>query len=759
MYTIDDHTKRLLAFLVVLFLFFSTVLTLIYVQNLRQPISQAASASVLVIIFNDKDKDGRLDPDENFSYSGNPSFSSSIAYVYERISGGSSTNITSSIGSAGSANRVVSTQTNYDYDVSPRNGWTHTKYSVKFLNPSGSCTSSATDLYVCPYASDGSTDNIYIKETSSIIVYLGVNKDTINPSVYITSPHSGQTVSGTTTITASASDNIGVDRVRFYADSNVIGTDYSSPFTASWNTTSYSNNNHTITATAYDDANNTSSHQISVNVSNIIPDTSAPSVPGNLRVTDKGSIWAALDWSSSSDSGGSGLAGYKVYRGHSLIKTTTSSQYTNTGLSASTNYSYYVRAYDNAGNYSGNSNTVSVTTLSASSGNPPPPPPPPPRSGSTSNPPSSGSTSSGSITQTSGISGAISSIKVTLNPVSFLVGEQNSKLSVQGSGVSQDIKLRSDKSSYELSVKGSLPQGITKTLSLAGKNFIDKRKNFIANSDKPSVSLGDLVFGDFDGNQKVNSNDLSLFNKYAKDVDTKGDLNVDNAVNALDFSALLTGLLNNGKIEGVGQDGRLSLKLTTESAKMGEEFTVDVLADTGEKAEDGVDAVISFDTSKLSLSQLNKTNAFKDYTQIQEFEGLVRITALADKDKPISGTNVIATLTFEALSEGETKVEFSLADKGTTESNIASRFSGQDMLASVDNLILDITSDGITGTAETVNAKGSGLSKTIFFGVLILGTAIVLFLLGLFIKRKYLEANKEEVFMPEEVPMDKPPVT
>ncbi|KMM44235.1 hypothetical protein CWIS_17370, partial [Cellulomonas sp. A375-1] len=73
----------------------------------------------------------------------------------------------------------------------------------------------------------------------------------------------------------------------------------------------------------------------------------------------------ALSWSASTDNtGGSGVAGYDVYRGTTLIGSPTSTSFTATGLSPSTAYSFTVRAKDVAGNVSSASTAVTATTQS-----------------------------------------------------------------------------------------------------------------------------------------------------------------------------------------------------------------------------------------------------------------------------------------------------------------------------------------------------------------------------------------------------------
>ena len=88
------------------------------------------------------------------------------------------------------------------------------------------------------------------------------------------------------------------------------------------------------------------------NSSQVINDTIAPENPTNLAWTSDSSKNIYLSWSASSDQGGSGLAGYIVYRDDALVGTTTSTHYNDSGLSPNTWYTYSVSAYDNADNES-----------------------------------------------------------------------------------------------------------------------------------------------------------------------------------------------------------------------------------------------------------------------------------------------------------------------------------------------------------------------------------------------------------------------
>jgi len=197
--------------------------------------------------------------------------------------------------------------------------------------------------------------------------------DTVPPTVSLTTPSNGATVSGTVSVAANAADNVAVSSVQFKLDGQNLGTaDTSSPYSYSWNTTGTSNGSHTLTAVATDTTGHaTTSSSVAVTVSNSSGgDTTAPSVPTGLVQDTSIPVTATsidVKWNASTDnSGGSGLAGYKLYRNGTLLATlgSTTTSYIDFGLTASTSYTYTVSAFDNSGNNSAASTGVSVTTTS-----------------------------------------------------------------------------------------------------------------------------------------------------------------------------------------------------------------------------------------------------------------------------------------------------------------------------------------------------------------------------------------------------------
>ncbi|HEX3328614.1 MAG TPA: alkaline phosphatase family protein [Gaiellales bacterium] len=92
------------------------------------------------------------------------------------------------------------------------------------------------------------------------------------------------------------------------------------------------------------------------------PDGSAPSIPGNVHASADSSSAATVTWSASSDN--VGVTGYDVFRDGTKVQTVggTTTTFHDSGLQASTTYSYTVDAFDAAGNTSNQSGAASVTT-------------------------------------------------------------------------------------------------------------------------------------------------------------------------------------------------------------------------------------------------------------------------------------------------------------------------------------------------------------------------------------------------------------
>ena len=116
-------------------------------------------------------------------------------------------------------------------------------------------------------------------QTTSVAVNVTVsNVDTIAPTVSMTAPANGATVSGSVTISANATDNVGVVGVQFLLDGAPLGSeDTAAPYSISWSSSTASNGSHTLTARARDAAGNQAT-STAVTVSNVVGDTTPPTV-------------------------------------------------------------------------------------------------------------------------------------------------------------------------------------------------------------------------------------------------------------------------------------------------------------------------------------------------------------------------------------------------------------------------------------------------------------------------------------------------
>ncbi|MFY0630182.1 MAG: endonuclease [Flavobacteriaceae bacterium] len=92
-----------------------------------------------------------------------------------------------------------------------------------------------------------------------------------------------------------------------------------------------------------------------------VTDTQAPTIPANLVASNTTQTETTLTWNASTDN--IGVLAYQVFNGATQITSVAETSYTVSGLTASTSYSFTVRAIDAASNASADSNSATVTTL------------------------------------------------------------------------------------------------------------------------------------------------------------------------------------------------------------------------------------------------------------------------------------------------------------------------------------------------------------------------------------------------------------
>ena len=126
---------------------------------------------------------------------------------------------------------------------------------------------------------------------TSTVVSFSVNNSSVDTTPPVVTASSSGT-SGSITLGANASDNVGVSKVEFYVDNVFKGSDSTAPYSMMLDSLTLSNASHTLTAKAFDAANNsTLSAPVNFTVSN---------VAAVQRILNPGFESGAASWSATS---------------------------------------------------------------------------------------------------------------------------------------------------------------------------------------------------------------------------------------------------------------------------------------------------------------------------------------------------------------------------------------------------------------------------------------------------------------------------
>ncbi|SCY60014.1 reprolysin-like metallopeptidase [Flavobacterium caeni] len=207
------------------------------------------------------------------------------------------------------------------------------------------------------------TNHIFFDVSNTNFTITAGSSDTVAPSAPTNLAASGTTQTATNLTWTASTDNVGVTGYDVYQNGTFRASTTSTSYAATGLTASTA---YSFYVRAKDAAGNASGNSNTVNVTTLAPapDTTAPSAPTNLAASGTTTTTTNLSWTASTDN--VAVTGYDVYQNGTFRTTTTTTSYAVTGLTAATAYSFFVRAKDAAGNISGNSNTVNVTTSSVS---------------------------------------------------------------------------------------------------------------------------------------------------------------------------------------------------------------------------------------------------------------------------------------------------------------------------------------------------------------------------------------------------------
>lgn len=197
-----------------------------------------------------------------------------------------------------------------------------------------------------------------IKANSLPSIYPNKGKvgDTTPPVVSITDPAADAVVSGTVTLTATATHEVGISNVSFrLGDGTVLATLEASPYTYSWDTLKVANGSYTIFAYASSSSGTRVFKSIKVTVKNPV-EVSITAPVANAIVAGSVAVTVTV-------TANVGVKKVELYVDNVLTKTSTKSPFSMTwdaNKVATGSHALVAKAYDGAGNI-GTSATVTVT--------------------------------------------------------------------------------------------------------------------------------------------------------------------------------------------------------------------------------------------------------------------------------------------------------------------------------------------------------------------------------------------------------------
>ena len=197
-----------------------------------------------------------------------------------------------------------------------------------------------------------------IKANSLPSIYPNKGKvgDTTRPVVSVTAPADNATVSGTVTLTATATHEVGISEVSFsLEDGTILAKVKASPYTYSWDTLLVANGTYTIYVRAGSNSGSTDFKKIKVTVKNPV-EVSITAPVANAIVAGSVAVTVTV-------TANVGVKKVELYVDNVLTKTSTKSPFSMTwdaNKATSGSHALMVKAYDGAGNV-GTSAAVTVT--------------------------------------------------------------------------------------------------------------------------------------------------------------------------------------------------------------------------------------------------------------------------------------------------------------------------------------------------------------------------------------------------------------
>ncbi len=230
-----------------------------------------------------------------------------------------------------------------------------------------------------------------------------------------------------------------------------------------------------------------------------------------------------------------------------------------------------------------------------------------------------------------------------------------------------------------------------------------------------------IWFGDVDNNNVINSDDYqAIFNYFNKPLPSNySDLDGDGTITGVDYNSWLRSMcfFGGGKGEVVGEGGRenspigvsathnsvtakyrgkssttgagtMSLSPALGSYRVNQTFAVNIQANSSGLLLDGADIVVLYDSSVLTVTQLDKGSIFPSTPVLANdaTKGEINISSLANsQSQPVAVSGTLATIHFQVIGSGQTTVTLDFNQNSNAHSSMAQDSTSNQVLGSVFN--------------------------------------------------------------------------
>ncbi|OGY25302.1 MAG: hypothetical protein A2Z11_03005 [Candidatus Woykebacteria bacterium RBG_16_43_9] len=197
------------------------------------------------------------------------------------------------------------------------------------------------------------------------------------------------------------------------------------------------------------------------------------------------------------------------------------------------------------------------------------------------------------------------------------------------------------------------------------------------------------------------------------------------------------------------KNSQIILSPSYQELGVGKEFKVDILVKTSVETV-GSDVYIDYDPRVIEVVSVDVGESFDKVPLKEAKDGSIKITALEDQGNTFSGLGRIATLHLKTIDAGDTALRVKFESGATTDSNIVST-KVTDTLSKVDE------GKFLAGDAFE---RSLGAAKRLAFRAIPIFIFLIFAGIAAYVGYRWWKKQQEgpkDVFIPKEVPLDRPP--